>query len=1199
MADGVAIDTTATTSFTVTSAEIGKKISVKVTGDNGSEAVSAETAAVEAPADADLEITAEQTGAAQVTIKANKAVALTDALVIKRGTTTVSSTFVTDEAGTTITVTTGTKLSSGVEYEVTITPADASQKAATTTFTGKENKLESIDFVGENLVLTSSDYLTCGVKIFGYDTFGDKVALSSLNPYASKGTATYSAADNEITLTLVNPNMFTAGEQIVVTAMYQDGAVVKQVSKTLTVSNMASVSKLEFGELKSTNTALANAPVNISNMSGGTYYKEVVAEDQYGNVLTANDLKKMLFNSTTNSKGTLYATPSQATGSYVYLDSFDTTADNKVIAKYKLGALGMPGKQIFTYTAVGGYTTTDEIEVVDDPFIASLTVQVPELYGGKEAELTLIAKDQDGNDVDLFNFVGTTNKVKTGADGTGTFGGAAQYTYTFDDINHLTQGASSITIPQGLTLKVGKNTANKTVKFTLTPASNTDAQSKAYVLTVQTATPTVANVQCSVQTDPHPYGIATNYKGKTTNSVTVKASTAYDLTKNVMLLDQYSADLDTVAALVTATKVGLETTTKIVATDDFATAGYAVQFLKSDGTILTTPAAVTTAGTYTAELWYDEDGATTTKHAVRLANKTFTIVHADTTYVSYSAGLSSDDKLLYVGAANQDCEKVVVKGRDASGNEVTLDYGEYTTQLRTNPTGGLTITSGVVEEGTGVAWDAAAGEAKGTAIVDVYVSGEVVASVDVPYSNKDPVTSAMTATLNGKSVDVVSSGIEVASANSGSYTLTTVATDGTPTDDVLYVDKDGTGIAVTKDTADYVIKFVDQYGRSVISAKWQGVDIVNGQSAVFARRGTLVVLNGNFSQAIPVSIEDSSSAATAITVTNEAALVAAVNAGDRDVTLDADVTLTQPITVAAGKKLTIASTRTLVNESTITVEGALEGSNNTDKLTNNGTIVFGAAGTFGATTFPATVDVTASGTWTLGNTTAAAQKNILDKVAVLAPTTAMTVNINKSSAVVAGALIDAKTTVNVAEGVTLSPAGALTATGKLNNAGTIAMTDTALTVSATTGELTNTGTITFTSNANSKLVNNGTVNDSGTITLGALATVEQGGTATFSGGTKTTVAASKFLLKKDGATTFTEAPSGANFVMVPSDTGAGDSFTIQIGSKKGYFTTHVTGTAVTTATDIATFTEAAPASPKTQSGTITIVNGTSTITIAL
>ena len=86
----------------------------------------------------------------------------------------------------------------------------------------------------------------------------------------------------------------------------------------------------------------------------------------------------------------------------------------------------------------------------------------------------------------------------------------------------------------------------------------------------------------------------------------------------------------------------------------------------------------------------------------------------------------------------------------------------------------------------------------------------------------------------------------------------------------------------------------------------------------------------------------------------------------------------------------------------------------------------------------------------------------------------------------------------------------------------------------------------------------------------------------------------------DSATTFTAAPKlGYDLAIIPGDTGAGKSFTIQIGSKKGYFTTHATGAAVATATDIATFTEEAPARPKTADGSITIVDETTTIKIAL
>ncbi len=859
-------------SLTATDAMAGKYIKVQVTGDAESVASAVTTEAVKASEDAELAITAKQIGASKIEISANKAIAATDSVTVKRGSANVDATFVPSADGLTVTITTGTKIANA-DYEVTVTPADKTKAAAKATFTGKAAALTKIDFVGENLILRSSEYTSCSVKIYGYNDFDEQVALSSLQPYSSKGTATYSAADNEITLTLGGgTQLFTTGETITVTAVYQDGSNVQQVAKALTVSAMASVAEMTFGELQTSNTTLQKAErVDITGMSSGTYYKTVVAKDQYNNTLTAKELTNMVYNATTRPSGTLFVTPSQSAGAYVYLTDFDTDSKNNVIAKYNIGDLKMPGTQTFNFTAVGGYSATDTITIEDDPYIAELSVSVPDVYGGKDAELSVTGIDQYGAAVDMYDFVGTTND---GSGATTIDATAAAGTYYFDDYNHTTKAGSTITVPKDLKLKVTKNTTTKTVKFILTAPDNDGTSNVPYSLVVQSAKPAVANVQVSVQPNPYAYGISQTLKSGG-STIVLRSGSSADLVKNVLILDNYGASFD-YADKIFGVKDNhtLETATKVTSsTAGDATADWVYQVLDSTNTIVSAPAAISTAGKYSAELWYDKGGTADHKYT-QLSSKSFEIKVASTDYKSYSASLKSSDKLLYTGndtaAAGDptDHEVIVVKGTDANGNTVELTDGiEYDVALRTTSVGSAgTITENASVVTCNSAEALGATPETGTIVADIYVGSQVVTSVDIPYSNAAPVTSGYSAKKSDKDYDL-SGGIEVKSTTLGTYLYCNDATYKTAT---VYVFPEGANGVVYADeetaakAATYKIALTDQYGMSRIDAKFAGSGTAwtDGlTTALFAKQGTLTLSDGKYSVQTQVTTADGSDAA--------------------------------------------------------------------------------------------------------------------------------------------------------------------------------------------------------------------------------------------------------------------------------------------------------------------------------------------------
>ena len=843
------IEGATTSSLKVTEAMVGKYIKVQATGSDNSSAAATTTSVVSAGDAQELAITAKQIGASKILVTANKAITKEDTVTITRGESTIGNSFVPSGDGLSIVITTEVKIGAA-EYTVKVTPKDTKKAAATAKFTGVAAILEKIDFAGDELVLTSADFKECRVKIFGYDNFGDQVSLSSLTPYTSKGEVKYEASTNEIVISQTGTGiLFQTGESITVTAIYQDGTTVKQVAKALKVSEVSAIKSITLGELSTTKAELKGKAVTLNNMKTGTYYKTIEAVDQYGNKLTAKDLTARL-NSAENPTGSLFIAGSLAAGSYVYITGFDTL-DGKVIAKYNLGALGMPGTQLFTFTAVGGYSATDSITIVDNPYIADLTIDVPELYGTKTSVLTLSAKDQNGDAVNLYDFVKESEVVDPKT--------ADSVDFKFADVNGTTKSNTKITIPKGIVLTVDKDTVAKTVKFSVTPVSNPEAANVTRVIVVQTAAPKVSNVQCAIQQDPTPYSLSANLKSSGSSRIVATNNVVVNLFENIVLLDQYGSSYGTAAeksAVVANYNTAGNTVSKSVFTAGTKVYELVVLDAKTNKTVKASAFQTATAGTYefVANLYYDEDGSTTTKDAKLLSSKTFSVYVANTEYSSYTAELKSADKLLYAGANSAgddstDKETIIVKAKDSNGEVVTLPASAYKVALADNPAGAANPNTkntfkvdgnGVISvvAGEGHVYNKANGAVKGNLIANVYTSDGTVklTSVEVPYDNSPSVTSKYEAKAGDTTINL-QKGIEL-DAGLGCYKFV---------DDFcgckLLIDRHNAAASIA---ADVEIVGVDQYGLSNFGGT-VGVAALSTSATNFTKNVT-ISLDGSLKQ---------------------------------------------------------------------------------------------------------------------------------------------------------------------------------------------------------------------------------------------------------------------------------------------------------------------------------------------------------------
>jgi hypothetical protein len=696
-ADGVAIEGATTATYVVASTDLTKKISVAVTDSLGNTVTSEQTAAVVEADKKELELTAKQTGAATIEVTANQKLVNEDVITVTRGTTEQTITKAFSEDGKTVTLTLATAITAS-DYVIKVVPKDTAVKEATVTVKGEKAVLSKIKFESDKLVLIDNAGKNASVVVTGNDQFGAKVAISKSNTtfYAAGATMVDYTSDTgvlELTPTGVYP--FTVGQSIQVTAVYNDGTTILQESVSLTISAAAYVKTLEFGELATTNADLKGKRVTIDNFNDDSYYYPIVAKDQYERALSATELNKMK-----DTAHTLLVSPTVS--GYAYIDTFDTLKDGTVIAKVKKGSTALiPTTVPLTITSVGGGAFTANLKIEDNPYIATLDVSIPEAYNNNKVEVTVSAKDQNGEAYDFYS------------DGTRVLGGDI----VFGDVNALATAKSTIEASIGSFTMV-KETKTKTVKFYYT-CENAGKAAITDTVTVKTATPTVTILRVTV----NPSGTAEKVQGIASGVATTLKNGDHAIElgeafkKNIVFLDNYGA-------VMTAGLPTFENNTGNMSGE--TTYYYSV-------TQGTTPVVNGTIAwhndtdkdinvTYTITLY--KGGATPEKK-----NSVDFVVKFVKRSTTYACGLTNDD-MMYVAANSTDDDVVWVRPYEDGVAQSYLTSGDFT----------LTDDLGLVE---GNAVDASKignlpANTTGKDVIYVTVHGEVVGNIVLEYSNVEP-----------------------------------------------------------------------------------------------------------------------------------------------------------------------------------------------------------------------------------------------------------------------------------------------------------------------------------------------------------------------------------------------------------------------------------------------------------------------------
>ena len=897
-------------SLKITEALVGKFIKVNVTGENGSSASATTEAPVAAAATDKIAIaSAKQIGASKIEVTFNKPISTSEwDIAVSRGSTAQTITTVLDESAMVATITLGTAISTA-DYTVKVTNKKDATETASSTVKGEMAALQSIGFLGDQLILMDSTLKKAKATLVGYNQFDEKVALTgSLTLTSTKGTAKYNQADTSVEVTCGDSIFFTVGESVTITGVYTAGTTILQVSKALTVSNVATVTEFELGEIATTKKELKGAPINLKNLATDSYYFPVkVAKDQYENDLSATTLDTMMIKANENDPtaegyGNFYITPNQSTGSYAYVTGFTELEDGTIAMNISKGDLDSPGTAVFALTGVSGFQGTQELTIVDDPFIDSLAISAPTFYSAKEDEFTVTATDQYGQAIDLYEFTDAQP--------------VADDEYAFTDKNHMTKGSTTLKVSSGA-IKVKKNTSKQTVSFVYVPDVVTKATN--VNVTVQTATPMASILTWNVQTTPELAGIK-SFDDDTTVYEDDVISTGN--ANNFTWLDGNGATAsaaDYPVSWVAAAPASLDSG----AGPD---AVYYVYTVKATGNaftvnnttghlVATDDASKNSSSTITVTL-YKVENAGGKRTVSTLKAFTFKAYVFDGNVKSYTASLAKGDELLYVNKNSNDSTGFSVNKVDDNGTAIA-ENGYTVTVDGDLPVAGQRVSGRV---------DGISGADSATATI--WVNGKAEATVKVPYDTADPKAQTVK-TYNSADKEVTKDEFEGVTA----------------------VMVNGSSVSVTDADDTYTMGIEDQYGLWMSNTKfniggspiekkaypaWSYADLTATSAKV---AGTWLL-----SSTIPVTPYIVSTA----NVINEAALTSAL-AGSTDIIfITKDIALTGALTIPTGKTV-------YVNNGVTLDDGGQGITNNGYLCVNGGLITTGAIAN--------SDDIEVEGTW--------------------------------------------------------------------------------------------------------------------------------------------------------------------------------------------------------------------------------------------
>lgn len=364
----------------------------------------------------------------------------------------------------------------------------------------KAAKVSKISFASDNAVL-SADKKSVTTKITVENQYGEDVTntvnFADLSISSSKGEA--KTLDKGV-LTITDTADFAIDQKVVITAVHKATATVS--TKTLNVTQTANIKSIEIGKIATDNKDLQGKDIYVSTMAnnGSDFYLPLTVNDQYGNVLSASELKDLTVISSNEKIVKLHDTKIKE------VNKKSVIALDNVVS-------GTHGTSVITVVSPSGVSANIQVTVLENGKVDVLTLEQPEvqLKQNVKATVPFTAVDQYGNALI------SADQLSIAGNGT----------------NKLTiNGNTTISVTGGTLSSKIDYANNKKLSLELTPA----ADANQVIVTVITATGKVQNATWNVTSAPKPTSIA-GLSSLFYNYVQVGQTS--DITGRIRILDQY------------------------------------------------------------------------------------------------------------------------------------------------------------------------------------------------------------------------------------------------------------------------------------------------------------------------------------------------------------------------------------------------------------------------------------------------------------------------------------------------------------------------------------------------------------------------------------------------------------------------------------------------------------------------------------
>ena len=957
------VETETDETFAVTDDLVGMYVKVTVTAEDEETASDVTTEPVGVYEELEI-LSAEQIAKDKVQVTFSAPATADDKLTVKKGATEQSFTEAFDDATyMSKTLTFKNNLATGT-YTVTLTPADKDVDPSTVEFEAKSStKADRLEIENKYLVMKDGNFKEGYFFIKGYNEFDEPINLSGLTlNVAPSDSVSYDSSTGKVTVKYANPG-YAVVKNVSVFAQYtgKNGDIVT-CQETLEVTTIGYPSEIEFGDVKKDGTPRSDGRITIAELGSNKYYVELNSvKDQYGNELSAKDLNDL------KTAGFLTVIPDSNSPIYFGTNATPFTTKGDKVVVFLTPSNGLPGAGQLMITGAGG-TFSKDILIEDDPYIASLSVTVPDLYENAWSdEFSFEAVDQYGDEINLYDFVPAD--------------GEYLQTLTFKDMNHQVVKRTTITAEALGTWKVKKDTVKKTSKITYLPKGT---EKSIVTFTTLPAGLLATNVQTAT--------IGAKGKGALIVPQTSAATIEFGGTSNISSYIQFKdangkimdrldpADAKTkypkfiggadAAAIKTNAKIADKDITSWVWTvsedklaedstqgNTVVTTALAAEKYDADGVIdgnITNTANVlaVSAASPVANYYVTLLGGDGTNYKV-LDSQTFRFVYVPTSLNNVKYKVNDTSKmLLYAAPGSEDKEEIKVTATNDAGESWTVPAAQIS----------LTPEAPFTSDGNKVVGNIAAKQGKGTLDVKVYVDSydarEGIIAVDtvkIAYDDADPVatsTSIGLETTDARTNGTVPEGSDWKPAGVLDLTTGTAAANVTMDNGAFKITK----ATVWGDTFTASIK--DQYGVTMkdSTVKMNGYEMGSDDAKTLTagQKGNFVITNGT--QKIDLDLTsgvggvtiNKAVGAASTTAKNqkslERALDKAYGNGTHDtITLDDPTTFTlnNALQLEAGDTLILSSDADVTTKGGDVINGALISNGN---LTLGGNMTIGAKG---------------------------------------------------------------------------------------------------------------------------------------------------------------------------------------------------------------------------------------------------------------